>query len=289
MKTRHLSWKRLLAIILALILVVQIMPMNALATELQNANAIENSIATEETTYSIEELDTEKTILAEDTDKRESDVKHFLNTDGTYTAVRYAQPVHYKEAGSDEWKDIDNTLSLTKRAETNADMYTPADSPLNVKFEKMYGGGSVVFTSGSHTLSWSYDIPNATIDPPVVEERQAQDIADSYNEYSAIGDNTVSADGNVSADSSVTSGITAQKLEQFDVSDNAKTGNAKFTELDKIADGIVYNDIYPNVDLEYILDSVYLKENIVLKNSSARSEYIIVYNTGSLVAEQISN
>lgn len=63
MKTRHLSWKRLLAIILALILVVQIMPMNALATKLQNANAIENSIATEEAAYSIEELDTEKTIL----------------------------------------------------------------------------------------------------------------------------------------------------------------------------------------------------------------------------------
>ena len=290
MKTRHLSWKRLLAIILALILVVQIMPMNALATELQNANAIENSIATEEAAYSIEELDTEKTILAEDTDKRESDVKHFLNTDGTYTAVRYSQPVHYKEAGSDQWIDIDNTLSLTQEADTDIDMYAPSDSPLDIKFEKMYGGSSVVFTSGSHTLSWSYDIPNATIDdPPVVEEQQSQNTAESDTEYSAISENTVSADGNVSADSSVTSGITAQKLEQFDVSDNAKTGNAKFTELDKIADGIVYSDVYPNVDLEYILDSVYLKENIVLKNSSARSEYIIVYNTGSLVAEQISN
>lgn len=49
------------------------------------------------------------------------------------------------------------------------------------------------------------------------------------------------------------------------------------------------NQIHRYIRLEYILDSVYLKENIVLKNSNARSEYIIVYNTGSLVAEQISN
>lgn len=276
--------------ILALILVVQIMPMNALATELQDADVIEDRIATDETVDDIEDLDTEKTILAEDIDKRESDVKHFLNTDGTYTAVRYSHPVHYKEAGSDQWIDIDNTLSIAKRADTNTDMYAPADSPLDVKFKKMYSGGSVVFSSGSHTLSWYYDIPNASIDPPAVEERQAQDTADGDTEHSAISENAVSAaDDNASVASPSTRRITAHKLEQFNISDNAKTGNAKFTELDKIADGIVYNNIYPNVDLEYILDSVYLKENIVLKNNSARSEYIIVYNIGTLIAEQISD
>ncbi len=290
MKTQHLSWKRLLAMILALILVVQIMPMNALATELQDADVIEDRISTDETVDDIEDLDTEKTILAEDIDKRESDVKHFLNTDGTYTAVRYSHPVHYKEAGSDQWIDIDNTLSIAKRADTNTDMYAPADSPLDVKFKKMYSGGSVVFSSGSHTLSWYYDIPNASIDPPAVEERQAQDTADGDTEHSAISENAVSAaDDNASVASPSTRRITAHKLEQFNISDNAKTGNAKFTELDKIADGIVYNNIYPNVDLEYILDSVYLKENIVLKNNSARSEYIIVYNIGTLIAEQISD
>lgn len=288
MKTQHLSWKRLLAMFLAIILVVQIMPMNALATEIQNADAIEDSIATDETVDDIEDLDTEKTIIAEDENKREADVKHFLNTDGTYTAVRYSQPVHYKEADSDQWIDIDNTLSLARRADNNTDMYAPADSPLNVKFGKTYGDGNIVFTSGSHTLSWYYDISNAVIDQPVLEERQTQDTAEEYTEHSDISENAVPADENAGIVSTPKMEITAQKIEQINISDNAKTGNAEFTELDKITDGIVYNNIYPNVDLEYILDSVYLKENIVLKNKSARSDYIIVYNTGSLVAEQVS-
>lgn len=158
MKTHRLSWKRLLAMILAIILVVQIMPMNALATEIQNSEVIEDRIATDGTVDDTEDLDTDKTIIAEDENKREADVKHFLNTDGTYTAVRYSQPVHYKQAGSDQWIDIDNTLSLAQRADKNADIYAPADSPLNVKFGKTYGDKSVVFTSEGHTLSWYYDM-----------------------------------------------------------------------------------------------------------------------------------
>lgn len=289
MKTHRLSWKRLLAMILAIILVVQIMPMNALATEIQNSEVIEDRIATDGTVDDTEDLDTDKTIIAEDENKREADVKHFLNTDGTYTAVRYSQPVHYKQAGSDQWIDIDNTLSLAQRADKNADIYAPADSPLNVKFGKTYGDKSVVFTSEGHTLSWYYDIPNAVIDQPVVEEQQAQDVLEGDAEHSAISENAVSAERNADTASLTARAITAQKIEQFNISDSAKTGNAKFTELNKIADGIVYNNIYPNVDLEYILDSVYLKENIVLKNNSARSEYIIVYNIGELISEQIGD
>lgn len=201
MKTHRLSWKRLLAMILAIILVVQILPMNALATEIQNSEVIEDRIAVDETVDDTEDLDTDKTIIAEDENKREADVKHFLNTDGTYTAVRYSQPVHYKQAGSDQWIDIDNTLSLAQRADKNADIYAPADSPLNVKFGKTYGDKSVVFTSEGHTLSWYYDIPNAVIDQPVVEERQAQNVLEDDSEHSAISENAVSTEENADTES----------------------------------------------------------------------------------------
>ena len=39
--------------------------------------------------------------------------------------------------------------------------------------------------------------------------------------------------------------------------------------------------------MDYILDSVNLKENIVLKKSGAQNEFIAQYNIGELTAEQV--
>ncbi len=50
-------------------------------------------------------------ILEEDITKRESNVKHFRLSDGSYVAVIYNESVHYEKDG--EWKDIDNTLTET--------------------------------------------------------------------------------------------------------------------------------------------------------------------------------
>ncbi|MDO4515217.1 MAG: hypothetical protein Q4B72_14445, partial [Lachnospiraceae bacterium] len=63
--------------------------------------------------------------------------------------------------------------------------------------------------------------------------------------------------------------------------------NAKFTVLEDLTDGLCYSNVYPNVDLEYILDSVYLKENIVLKDKTASNRYVINYHIGDLEAEQV--
>lgn len=47
-------------------------------------------------------------IIGEDTSKRASNIKYFLNEDFSYTAAIYPTAVHYRENG--QWKDIDNTL-----------------------------------------------------------------------------------------------------------------------------------------------------------------------------------
>ena len=49
-------------------------------------------------------------IIGEDESRREENVKHFLRSDGSYTAVQYRKPVHYRETDEDAWQDIDNTL-----------------------------------------------------------------------------------------------------------------------------------------------------------------------------------
>ena len=48
----------------------------------------------------------------EDVSKREENVKHFANPDGTYTAIVYPTAVHRKDADG-VWQDINNDLTLT--------------------------------------------------------------------------------------------------------------------------------------------------------------------------------
>ena len=50
----------------------------------------------------------EVTILGEEESLRGEFEKHFVNSDGTYTAVTYEKPVHTLVDG--EWEEIDNTL-----------------------------------------------------------------------------------------------------------------------------------------------------------------------------------
>lgn len=47
--------------------------------------------------------------LYEDLERRDESVKHFVMSDGSYTAVEYSIPVHYLDDAG-EWQDIDNSL-----------------------------------------------------------------------------------------------------------------------------------------------------------------------------------
>lgn len=80
--------------------------------------------------------------------------------------------------------------------------------------------------------------------------------------------------------------VTAEKIQQVPMHDKQDV-NAKFAVLEDLTDGLCYSNVYPNVDLEYILDSVYLKENIVLKDKTASNRYVINYHIGDLEAEQV--
>ena len=52
---------------------------------------------------------------------------------------------------------------------------------------------------------------------------------------------------------------------------------------------VLYNDIFTDVDLQYILSSNYLKENIILNSASAQKEFEIDYKSSQLTPELINN
>lgn len=259
MKQLVRDWRKLLSLLLIVALVLQISPVQAFAVG-QDESVIEQ---TETIAAATEEPAPEATVIGEVEGKREEDVKHFLNSDGSFTAVKYAEPVHYRQTDDAEWVDIDNTLSM------HSGSYIPASSPLDVSFADNFGDRTVSVRSQGHELSWSYLRPDAEITPPDIVETQELTPADGTETQALkpIEDAEIS--------------IKAQKLEL------AAEKAEPYMMPEAVTDGLVYADVFPNVDIEYILDSVNLKENLVLKKSGAQNEFVAQYNIGELTATQV--
>ncbi|CCX71251.1 pretoxin HINT domain protein [Firmicutes bacterium CAG:555] len=259
MKQLVRDWRKVLSLLLIVALVLQISPVQAFAVG-QDESVIEQ---TETIAAATEEPAPEATVIGEVEGKREEDVKHFLNSDGSFTAVKYAEPVHYRQTDEAEWVDIDNTLSI------HSGSYTPASSPLDVSFADSFGDRTVSVRSQGHELSWSYLRPDAEITPPDIVETQELTPAEGTDTQALkpIEDAEIS--------------IKAQKLEL------AAEKAEPYMMPEAVTDGLVYADVFPNVDIEYILDSVNLKENIVLKESGAQNEFVAQYNIGELTATQV--
>ncbi|MGM9650727.1 MAG: hypothetical protein ACI3VX_02170, partial [Faecousia sp.] len=127
-------FKKLIALFLTLALMLQVIPVNALAAEEAEAAAadtaggfVEAETMEESTETEIAEADT--AVLEDDTDPyvlgevealREENEKHFRMSDGSFIAINYGTPVHYQDE-SGAWQDIDNTLTLAPNPENAAE------------------------------------------------------------------------------------------------------------------------------------------------------------------------
>ena len=257
--------KKLLAALLSLLLLVELMPLQVFA-----ANATDDTASEiEAVDGSYEETAPTHEILGEAEEYRDADTKHFLNTDGSYTAVKYAQPVHYRTTADGEWQDIDNTLVLTDASKApgverallagsnafgrdSAQVYVPQSSPIDVVLAKNSGAAYLAtLNSGTHTLSWRYDVMERSgAQPESLARSDAREVT-------------------------------------FD-SDNAADESTQIRAVRNVTRGLVYPNVAANVDLEYILDSLYLKENIVLKTPTAANSFRLTYAVGDLKAQQVS-
>ena len=267
--------KRLLSLVLVLSMLVQIAPVSAMATDENHIAPPEaaETVAAEEEPADTEPEETEEApaeegtaaadaaetvpaeepeVIGEVTELREEYVKHFRNSDGSFTAVGYNSPVHYKETENGDWEEIDNTLSLqtTKDGRKTVTEYAPKASPMKVRFAKETGGNLASMENQGHTLSWYYEFGSKA--------------------------------------RSVSSPIAAKKIDKAELAPTElkKDSRKEKFRADKISDGLRYSEITADVDLEYILSSASLKENLILQSKNAPSGYTIVYEIGELTAEQ---
>lgn len=236
--------KMITAAALSLLFVFSIIPASAL-----------DSLSVEETAAKI---------VGEVTEMREESVKYFLCDDGSYIAATYAAPVHYNENGV--WKEIDNTL--TPSSKSGETVYSTKGG-LNVTVPSDLGSGKrFTATNGSYTISFGVkSIDNSLSAQAKVVETDALPSVVKMNSTADISDEKVTASS------------MAQKVETLTEKQKVEKFNNEQMTVDKQSGAVVYKGFNQQSDLEYIVTSNSLKENIVVYKP--QDEYVYSFDLDS--------
>lgn len=246
--------KMITAAALSLLFVFSIIPASAL-----------DSLSVEETAAKI---------VGEVTEMREESVKYFLCDDGSYIAATYAAPVHYNENGV--WKEIDNTL--TPSSKSGETVYSTKGG-LNVTVPSDLGSGKrFTATNGSYTISFGVkSIDNSLSAQAKVVETDALPSVVKMNSTAEISNEKVTASSMAQKAETLTE---KQKVEKFN--------NEQMT-VDKQSGAVVYKGFDRQSDLEYIVTSNSLKENIVVYKPQAEYVYSFDLDFDGLIPVEQAN
>ena len=236
---------KVISVILSAVMLMSAVPMQAFAEEKTANESVQQTELAYESVPEEEPLETESTvILAEDTDRREENVKHFRMSDSTMQAAQYAEPVHFLKDGV--WTDYDNTLTEVdadveenegRTLLKNKDLTNQA-ADYSVRLSKKTNGKKFVrIEKDGYKLSWYY-----------------------------VGANK----------------STAKVAKQ-----SANDGDP--TTLEKLSSTVLYKDVFKSTDLEYIIGSTGLKENIILDSKKAPKEFTAEYKANGLTPVQMDD
>lgn len=194
----------------------------AIAAEIQNTEATETNVVDAENEQTdVEASEKEPEIIGEDEARRDETTKHFIMSDGSRKAVKYSQPVHYRENG--KWVDIDNTLEYDNKS----DEYSNKRNSFDVRFKEDFSDSDFFsIEKDGYILSWGY-------------------VDNSLNKYFVDG--------------------------ELDEIAEPQNNDEKLTH--KFNGSIKYNNFEKNCELEYIVTSTGVKENIILNKKTDKNEF----------------
>lgn len=245
MKVKFERCKKIFSMFLIIVLLFGILPVSALQGNVSDS--------------------TTSRIVKEIVEMREESVKYFICEDGSYIAATYSSPVHYEESG--KWEEIDNTLTLnTKSGEAVYSTKNGFDVTIP---QNLTSGRSITATNKGYTVS--FKIKGDTND---LNMRTTASVVDTDKLPSVVKMNdTVKMTGEVSASADISSSGTlteGQKIEKF---------NAEKMTVENQTSAVVYKNFLNRSDLEYVVTSNSLKENIVVY--APQSEYIYRFDLNS--------
>ena len=218
----------------------------------ESGKSTENATVPNEQDYTDDDFKTSENVY-EDISLREEATKYFRHSSGKYTVVVYNEPVHYKDSNG-EWQDIDNRLSLNRKklSDSGKATYTPAKSGADIRVPQNFSSGQkITFSKNGYTLgigiaSSESDVISA-VDKANLNADLASDKVEIDNNYSDLNASDYISDDNDALNKTV---------------------------LSNLASEVKYKNVFSGTDLEYIVSSGKIKENIVV--NSKQSQY--VYN-----------
>ena len=179
-----------ISLLLILSFLMSAMPtLAADAGEITTESIVEEPLISEETTVTESTPEVEATILREEESLRGKYEKHFLMSDGTYQAVVYNEPIHYKTATG--WVEVDNTLTLQTAADGTA-QYTTADGVTDVTFSRSFDEQLVTMRQDNYSLAWGVQaVSNAVT--PILSTAEAELVTADLNTFTAEEQKTMAA------------------------------------------------------------------------------------------------
>lgn len=244
------------------------------------------------------------TVLGEAQGLRGQFEKHLVNDDGTMTAIVYSSAVHYEKDG--EWVDYDNTLVPTAR--DGQVVYQNSSNPLQVQFAKEGEQEDLVHLEyDGHQLSWSLATADVDAQQPVAlmsvgalqpemletmsttveqsEEVEAeQRVLASAQAYWGDEDLTASeAQTGVTIDG-IDTAVQAEITQASDSQVQAMDLYEQAQKLPQLASTVEYEDSFPEIDVQYTVDSETVKEDFILNTKPSMDSIVIRLETNGLNA-----
>lgn len=244
-------YQQLLAIVLVLTLLVQLLPLQTLAATTsmdEEITSLTNSL--------VESEAPPITVICEEETLRTETEKHFRMSDGSFMAVSYGIPVHYMDDDG-TWHDIDNTLSQT----SNQSAYCVNNDQVATTFASNLNSGEV-FTTSYNGTSVSISLLDATQSTSMAAASQSMTatIQEGQNALT-VYDRNVVADATVATESVLNPTVPGKGWTATDVIPET------------LQSSVLYEDVYPNVDLLYTAYGYNIKEQIIVNEPQSAYRY----------------
>ncbi|MCT8977842.1 hypothetical protein N4T77_14670, partial [Clostridium sp. CX1] len=203
-----------------------------------------------------------KRIVGEVKEKREKNVKHFLKEDLTFEAVIYNENVHYYSDG--QWKDIDNSI-IDSKDEENNDVFENRENDIKIKIgKKVKNKKLVTIRKDKYEISWGIDKASNSNGKVKGKEKLR-----SKNEHQPR---------NKSSDKQV-----KYRQQQDESNKIIETENLNKQTLKNISSTVEFQNVYPNIDLQYTIIANNLKESLIIKSKVDNPVFTFNLNVKNLV------
>ena len=197
-------------------------------------------------------------IVEEYVEMREENVKHFKMSDGTCKAVFYNEPVHYLDEQDHTYKEIDNTFTFVERDLSDAEDFSGYENHcgnVKVKLSKEANDNNLMrIQKGEHKIVWKF-------------LGRGQKTSEN-----ALGD------------------FSGRLLTEAKVINCASDKGGKHNDFaSKLVNEVKYENLVSGTDLQYIVSSAKVKENIIVKEKSDSYEYAFLLKAENLELELSKN